>query len=433
MKLSKLTIACLLATSGMSLSTAAYAEITQDFEFGGYVREGVLFSAENDYKSINGGGQKETLGRLGLEYDNDASVNITSIWSFDNGNEIRVSAGIDDEASLSYGLEMTGITPTGSLWGGNRGHGKDNYIFMTDFFYTNMEGTGIGVDGLEFGDFLVDVAYIASYRDDDDYDLNNTSFANNKNLDNYMHTFNTAVTYNSLEVSLSGKVMVDNWDEAGNEYAETGADLTFIYTLDDFFGMGNGQAAIITQAGIGLGSGNLLGSTINSYSAYAPGSLMQGEHEDYAWLGSKGDATRLQTYVNEKDTSARLLIWGGYYFNSGIRFFPSIQAQYNDHYNNGEGQYNANFGQYDYWASAMGRTYFPVNDVMFVQTEVGMVYNNWNGDSYRQQKVTVAPTFILGTGTVTPEIRLLATYVNEAWTVDDGGDFIVGVQTEVNW
>ena len=116
-----------------------------------------------------------------------------------------------------------------------------------------------------------------------------------------------------------------------------------------------------------------------------------------------------------------------------MSFFPSIQGQYNDHYNNGEGQYNEGFGQYDYWVSAMGRTYIPVNDVMFVQTEVGMVYNNWAGDSYRQQKVTVAPTFIMGTGTVTPEIRLFASYINEAWTVDDGGDVIVGVQTEVSW
>ena len=433
MKLSKITLACLMATSAISVSTAVNAEITQDFEFGGYVREGIILSAENDYKSINGAGQKETLGRLGLEYDDDASVSITSVWSFDNGNEIRLNAGIDDDASLGYGLSITGITPTGTLWGGGTAHGKDNYIFMTDFFYTDMEGTGMGIDGLEFGDLLVDVAYVASNRDDDDFDQDDSSFANNDNLDNYMHTFNTAISYNSIEVSLSGKLMVDNWDEEGNGYAEKGADITFIYTLDDFFGLGNGQGTIIAQAGIGLGSGNLLGSTINDYSAYAPGSLFQGEHADYTWLSSEGAATRLQTYVNDKDTSARLLIWGGYNFSNGISFFPSIQAQYNDHYNDGEGQYNAGFGQYDYWVSAMGRTYFPVNDVMFVQTEVGMVYNNWAGASYNQQKVTIAPTFIMGTGSVTPEIRLFASYINNAWTVDDGADVTVGIQTEVSW
>ena len=332
MKLSKITLACLLATSGISISSTANAEITQEYEFGGYVRTGLYYSVENDYKSINGGGQKETLGRLGLEFDDDASLNVGSVWSFDNGNEIRVSAGIDDDASLGYSLEMKGITPSGTLWGGGTGYGKDNYIFMTDFFYTDMSGTGIGIKGYEMGDLFIDVAYIASNRDDDDYDLDDASFANNENLDNYMHTFNVAVTYNSWEVSLSGKAMVDNWDEDGTEYAETGADITVIYTLDDFFWTGSGQGTIIAQAGRGLGSGNLLGGTINDYNAYAPGSLFQGEHEDWvAWHPAKGKATRLISYVDEKDTSARLLVWGGYNFDNGISIFPSLQAQYNDH------------------------------------------------------------------------------------------------------
>mgnify|MGYP003629855254 CR=1 FL=1 len=427
MKLSKLTLACLLATSGVSISSTVNAEITQEFEFGGYVRAGLFYSAENDFKSINGGGQKETLGRLGLEFDDDASLSVGSVWSFDNGNEIRVSAGIDDDASLGYSLEMKGITPTGTLWGGGTGYGKDNYIFMTDFFYTDMSGTGIGIKGYEAGDFLIDVAYIASNRDDDDYDLDDTSFANNENLDNYMHTFNMAVTYNSWEVSLSGKAMVDNWDEDGTEFAETGADITVIYTLDDFFWTGSGQGTIIAQAGRGLGSGNLLGGTINDYNAYAPGSQFQGEHADWAaWHPAAGKATRLISYVDEKDTSARLLVWGGYNFDNGISIFPSLQAQYNDHYEN-------DFGSYDYWASAMARAYFPVNDVMFVQSEVGFVYNNWNGTSSNQKKVTIAPTFIMGTGTVTPEIRLFASYIDNAWTVDEGSDIIIGTQIEVNW
>ena len=434
MKLSRITLACLLATSGMTISSTANAGITQEFEFGGYFREGLLFSAENDFKDAGtSGGQKETLGRLGLEYDSDASINFASIWTFDNGNEIRVGAGFDENAEMGVGVEITGITPTGTLWAGDTGHGQDNYIFMTDFFYTEMSGTGIGVDAYEVGDFLIDAAYIASNRDDDDFNQDDSSFANNENLDNYMHLLNLAVTYNSFEVSVSVKGMPDNWSEEGTEYAETGADLTLIYTLDDFFWTGKGQGTIIAQAGVGLGAGNLLGGTINDYNAYHPGSLFQGEHADYSWLGSKGDANRLLTYVNEKDTSARLLIWGGYTFDNGIAVFPSIQAQYNDHYDNGAGQYNQDFGQYDYWASAMARAYLPVNDVMFVQTELGMVHNNWNGTSYRQQKATIAPTFIMGTGTVTPEIRLFASYIKNAWSVDDGDDVLVGIQTEVTW
>jgi len=408
------------------VSSTANAGITQDFEFGGYFRTGLMFSAENDFKKAGFSGQKETLGRLGLEYDDDASINFSSIWSFDNGNEIRVNTGFDEDASIGVNVEFTGVTPTGTLWAGDKDHGKDNYIYMTDFAYTDMSGTGIGIDAYEVGDLLIDVAYIASDRDDDDYDLDNPDFVNNENLDNYMHTVNLAVTYNSYEVSVSVKGMPDNWSEEGVEYAESGADLTFIYTLDDFFWTGKGQSAIIAQAGVGLGSGNLLGGTINDYNAYHPGSLFQGQHDDYTWLGSKGDANRLLTYVDEKDTSARLLAWGGYTFDNGIAIFPSIQAQYNDHYEN-------DLGSYDYWASAMIRPYFPVSNVMFIQTEFGAVYNNWNGASWTQQKATIAPTFIMGTGTVTPEIRLFASYIKEAWSVDDGDDVVIGIQTEVSW
>ena len=337
MKLSKITLACLLATSGVSLSNTASAGITEGFEFGGYVREGLFFSAENDYKSPDGIGQKEMLGRLGLETDNDASINLAKTWDFDNGNAVRISASIDDEADLGVGIELTGVTPSGTLWGGSRGHGKDNYIFMTDFFYTEMSGTGIGVDALEIGDFLVDAAYIASNRDWDDDELAKWEAEDVENFDNYMHTFNLAVTYNSLEASLSYKAMVDNWDEdtltTGKEYAETGADLTLIYTLDDFFFTGKGQSAIIAQAGYGLGSGNLLGGTINSYNAFAPGSTAQGHRvgEFEQWgIPEKGDAEYLLTHVQEEYTSARLLVWGGYTFENGIALFPSIQAQYND-------------------------------------------------------------------------------------------------------
>lgn len=425
MKLSKITLACLLATSGLSVSSTVSAEITQDFEFGGYFRTGLLFSAENDFKESEFIGQKETLGRLGIESDDDASINFASTWSFDNGNAVRISAGFDEDAEIGVGVELTGVTPSGILWGGDRGHGKDNYIFMTDFFYTDMSGTGVGIDGFEVGDLLIDVAYIASNRDDDDYNPDDSSYANNENLDNYMHTINMALTYNSYEISVSGKVMPDNWDEAGNGYAETGADVTLIYTLDDFFWTGSGQGAIIAQAGIGLGSGNLLGGTINDYNAYHPGSAAQGEHSSGTndW-GIAGDARRNLTYVHKDDTSARLLIWGGYNFDNGISIFPSIQGQYNNH-EDGKG--------YDYWTSAMVRPYFPVNDFMFVQTEFGVVYNNWNGGSWIQQKATIAPTFIIGTGKVTPEIRFFASYVKNAWTVDDGDDVIVGLQTEVNW
>lgn len=448
MKLSKITLACLLATSGLSLSGAANAGETEGFEFHGYFRAGVLTSAEHDFKRSNFAGQKETLGRLGLEADNDVSVTLAKTWAFDDDKSIKIVVGAAGTGSAnSFGssadathmgigetyVEFEGVSPSGTFWGGTRDYGKDNYIFMTDLFYTDMSGTGIGVKDYQLGDTSLDFAYIASDRNDDAIDRwatnddGNIDDGNIENLNNLMHAFNLSATFGAFELSALLKTMPDNWDESGKEWAETGADLTAIYNLDSFFFVpGNGFSKIIAQGGVGLGSGNLLGGTITEYNAYHPGALSQGEHED--WGPVAGDAKRLLTYVHEDDVSARLLLWGGYFFDNGIQLFPSIQAQWNDH---------PDAGFTDYWVSAMVRPIFPVSENFFIATEFGTVYNNWDGGSWNQGKATIAPTWIIGTGSgPAPEIRLLASYVNNAWNVDDvesESDFIVGLQADMWW
>lgn len=423
MKLSKLSIACLLATSGLSVSGAAHSAITQQLEFNGYVRTGVFVSTENDYKKSGFIGQKETLGRLGIEYDDDASASIANTWTIDEDKSIRISASIDDDAELTVGIELGGLSESGVVWAGDRDYGKDNYIFMTDFFYTDMSGVGVGIEGYELGDFFINTAYIASHRDWEDDEIEDWDADGEiDNFDNYMHAFNAAITYDALELSLTYKIMQDNWNEEGKEYAETGADITAIYSMDDFFFLpGKGSSTIIAQAGYGLGSGNLLGGTITDYNGYHPGSLAQGEQPDW---GIYGNSEYLITHVEEEYSSARLLVWGGYTFKNGISLFPSIQCQYNDMDDSG----------YNYWVSAMIRPIFPVSDNFFVQSELGTVYNNWNGGSWGQQKATIAPTYIIGTGLgVDPQVRFMASYVNNAWSVSEGSDIILAVQTTVNW
>lgn len=69
MKLSKLTLACLVATAGLSTVPTAYAEKSDGFEFHGYFRAGVLFSENDDFKRAKFPASKERLGRLGVESD----------------------------------------------------------------------------------------------------------------------------------------------------------------------------------------------------------------------------------------------------------------------------------------------------------------------------------------------------------------------------
>ncbi|MCJ2376298.1 carbohydrate porin [Vibrio sp. ZSDZ34] len=454
MKVNRLTLGLMAA---LAINNVAVAEQTEGFEFHGYFRTGVLTSAENDFKRSNYAGQKLALGRLGIEADNDYKANFASTWTFDDDRSFKIHFGVGrkgDESALATGadginagitnafLEFNGVSDSGTLWAGRREYGKtENYIFMTDFFYSDMSGTGLGIQGYELGDSIVDLAYIASDRVDETIDRwdNNGSLGNGtntQNLNNLMHAINVAGNIGSLRLSALLKAMPDNWDVDGKEWAETGYDLTATYTLGSFFAIpGNGFSKIILQGGKGLGAGNLLGGTITDYNAYRLGSHAQGQHDDWTWNPYAGDAIRLLTNVEEDDTSARLLLWGGYTFDNGISLFPSIQGQYNDM---ASGQAREK-GGYNYWVSAMVRPTIPVSQHFYLQGEAGYVYNNWGGDSWKQTKYTIAPTFILPTSLgVAPEVRLLATYLPESWTSKDtqgnpDKDFIVGIQADVWW
>ena len=424
MKLSKITLACLLATSGLGISHVANAAATEDFEFHGSFRAGVLTSDDDEYQRNGWVGTKEMLGRLGIESDNDWGMNLAKKWNLDNGQSVKVTVSVGDEEDAysasnfpGASIEYQGISETGTIWGGKRDYKKgDNYIFMTDFFYADYSGTGVGINGYEIGDTKVSVAYMASDRSVDDDD----NFTDETN--SLMHAFIVGAEMGSFKVDLSAKYMPDNQSNyaegdwlagALTSYAETGFDISATYSMGDFFGLpGNGFSKIIAQAGVGLGANQLLAGTLDSYNAYRPGSVYKG--------GAKGVQTMANN--NDDDTSARLLLWGGYFLDNGINLFPSLQAQYNDH----------ETGEYDYWMSAMIRPTFPVADNFYVQTEAGYAYKNWNGSSWIEQKLTIAPTFVMGTGSgPAPEIRFLASYLPQK--TDDGDYIVFGVQADVWW
>ncbi|MGK0273474.1 MAG: maltoporin, partial [Cocleimonas sp.] len=279
MKLSKLTLACLLATSGLSINTAS-AEVTDGLEFHGSFRAGVLLSAENDFKRAAFPATKEKLGRLGIESDNNLNFNLVKKWDFDDKKSIRVTmgvAGTGDGKSLSSGIdaggadnqmgfeqsfiELGGITETGTLWAGKRDYGKDNYIFMTDYFYTQMSGLGIGVADYEIGDVKYDFAYMSSDRSTTNLTGRPLNWIQNE-TNNIMHSVHVGANFGSWELHGQAKLMKDNYtaglvngapDFANKAlYAETGFDMTAIFHLDSFLYLpGNGFSKVIVQAGQG--------------------------------------------------------------------------------------------------------------------------------------------------------------------------------------
>ncbi|ASU22007.1 maltoporin [Vibrio qinghaiensis] len=427
MKLSKLTLACLVATAGLSAAPVVHAEKSDGFEFHGYFRAGALYSKNDDFKRSKFPASKERLGRLGIESDNHFELALQKNFENDDGQKIRIktrvgadnaqSAGNNqlgtnaDAANSSIGMvetfvEFDGVTETGTLWGGTRFYGKDNYIFMTDFFYTDMSGTGVGIEGVQLGDYKWDFAYIASDNAEDSF------WATNSN--NPMHSVHVGVDLNGVELHAMGKYLPDNLVD-GTEYASNGVEMTVIVHSDKVFGLSDkGFTKYIAQAGKGLGSGQLLGGTLTTYNAYKPGN------------GSLEGPSKMKK-VESGDVSARALVWGGYFFENGVSIFHSIQGQYNDLDNGGK----------DSWASAMIRPSFPVAQNFFIATEAGFQYNKWEdangvGDDATNYKLTVAPTIIVPTGFgPAPEIRFLATYLDGS--MRDKADILVGIQADMWW
>ncbi|KYN80460.1 maltoporin [Vibrio cidicii] len=427
MKLSKLTLACLVATAGLSAAPVVHAEKSDGFEFHGYFRAGALYSENDDFKRAKFPASKERLGRLGIESDNHFELALQKNFENDDGQKIRIktrvgadnaqSAGNNqlgtnaDAANSSIGMvetfvEFDGVTETGTLWGGTRFYGKDNYIFMTDFFYTDMSGTGAGIEGVQLGGYKWDFAYIASDNAEGEW------WALNAN--NPMHSVHVGVDLDGVELHAMAKYLPDNMVD-GKEYASNGMEMTAIVHTDSVFGLSDkGFTKYIAQAGKGLGSGQLLGGTLTTYNAWKPGN------------GALEGPANMKK-VESGDISARALVWGGYFFENGVSIFHSIQGQYNDLDNGGK----------DSWASAMIRPSFPVSKNFFIATEAGYQYNKWEGangvgDDATNYKLTVAPTIIVPTGFgPAPEIRFLATYLDGS--ARDKADLLVGIQADMWW
>ncbi|HAN9005624.1 TPA: carbohydrate porin [Escherichia coli] len=415
---------------GMLLSSQVTASETIGFH--GYIRAGSLFDARDNFSKAGYADEiDKNMGRLGAELDNSWEGRLNKLWNLNDGKSVDIHLTIESKGdglqtraapretgiSESY-VELGGITPTGKLWGGLRYYDRENYVFTTDYFYTDYSGTGIGVKDLELGGGKWDMAYIVSN------DANHTERPDGNSA--IMHTVHSSAKYGAWDFEIAAKQMPDNsFIGDDHKYATKGIEGTVIYSRDDFFTATGGFSKVILQAGRGLGSGDLLGATLTDTSMYRKSSLYQKTMQDV----DKGYKP-YQTKVQEGDQSYRMFVWGGWY-GANVNILPTFTYQYND--------YEA--GHHDSWYAASLRSVFPFNEFFSIQTEVGYVDNdlvvNNMDQSSRSSKISFVPTFTVNTGMgPSPEIRLLATYVDRKYNVswmDSRGDFLVGVQADMWW
>ncbi|MFC3913923.1 carbohydrate porin [Pseudaeromonas sharmana] len=429
MKVTYLALSIALA-GGALLSPAVLA--TETIGFHGYIRAGSLFDAKDNFSKAGYADEiDKNMGRLGAEVDNSWEGRLNKLWDLGSNKTVDIHLNIESKddglqtrtapretgISETY-VELGGITPTGKMWGGMRYYGRENYIYTTDFFYTDYSGTGAGVKDLELGGGKWNFAYINS-NDTDHTERPDGSSA-------IMHALHTSARYGAWDIEVAAKQMPDNsFNGDNNQYATKGIEGTAIYSRDDFFTLPGGFSKFIAQAGRGLGSGDLLGATLTNTAMYRKGSLYQKTVQD------KNDGYKpYQTKVREGDQSYRMFVWGGWY-GAKVQFLPTLSYQYNDY----------ELGGHDSWYAASLRPVFPVNEFFSVQTELGYVKNNLIVDNVDQgshsSKVSIVPTFTVNTGMgPSPEIRLLATYVDrnyKASWLDSREDVLVGIQADMWW
>ncbi|WP_227661554.1 carbohydrate porin [Klebsiella pneumoniae] len=176
------------------------------------------------------------MGRLGAEVDNSWEGRLNKLWDLNDGKSVNIHLTIESKGdglqtraapretgiSESY-VELGGITPTGILWGGLRYYDRENYVFTTDYFYTDYSGTGIGVKDLELGGGKWDMAYIVSN------DANHTERPDGSSA--IMHTVHSSAKYGAWDFEFAAKQMPDNsFIGDDNNYATKGIEGTIIYS-----------------------------------------------------------------------------------------------------------------------------------------------------------------------------------------------------------
>ncbi len=430
----KLKYVALLVGACCGLTLPALSMASEDTVFNGYIRAGSMFDAKDNFsKATYADEMDKTMGRLGSEVDNSWNGELVKKWDLDGGKSAKIHLELESSddglqtraaprasgVSQTY-VELGGITPTGTMWGGLRYYDRENYIFTTDYFYTDYSGTGVGLKDQEIAGGKWDFAYINS-NDTNHSDRTDGTAAT-------MHTLHSSAKYANWDFEVALKQMPDNsFTGDSNQYATKGVEGTAIYSRDDFFFMPGGFSKFIAQAGRGLGSGDLLGATLTNTSMYRKGSLYQKTVQDAA-DGYKP----YQSKVMEGDQSYRMFAWGGWY-GAKVQLLPTLSYQYNDY----------ELGGHDSWYSASLRPVFPINQSFSVQTEVGYTKNNLMLDNVDRgsdsRKISIVPTFTVNTGTgPSPEIRFLTTYVhrnfNTPWEqANSRNDFLVGIQADMWW
>jgi len=165
MKLTKITLACALAT-GMAAPQIASAD--DAFEFHGYARYGVQYEQDGNTKIAADGQTGNAAGRLGNE-DWGGEILLQKTFESENGTKFELGTMVENwSGDNTVGLKQlyAGASnvfvaqPNAYIWGGRVFHNRIQQG-LNDYYFSWADGQGVGIKGLELGsDVTMELGFV---------------------------------------------------------------------------------------------------------------------------------------------------------------------------------------------------------------------------------------------------------------------------------
>ena len=410
-----------LSASFLLLTHSALAD--EGFVFHGYARAGIGISGDNGQ---NVEFNKQQLGRLGNEADTFSELGLGKNFYKDDGGGFFIDSmlGVGSDGSNIFesikedekdgfidfrqlNVQITGVlnfAPEAKLWAGKRYYQRHD-IYITDFYYWDTSGSGVGVENLDFGGGLFSFAVI---RNDaiDTPDTGNSGKTLNVNVIDIRYS--SINLWNNIDLELGINYAITNpSDDASSDVKEAK----------------NGEMATI-QLTLNLNNG--FNKTVIQYGT-----------EGYAKeLATFGSGISYHASAEPNASAYRLINWGIVTLTDHIEFghqflwsstIDSIETAQKDDLT---------------YFSAVARPIYSWGEHHKTIVEVGYFkHQDVSGKDLSGQKISIAQAWSTGKGFFArPEFRLYATYFSNIDHIDnnniissDNSEFNVGVQVETWW
>ncbi len=397
------------------------------FEFHGYARSGLLM--DDNLNGATGTGPYMTaagalggaVGRLGLEDDHYVEVVLDHKSQKEDGSWSKYRIMLADSvetnnewtgaesqlnvrqvfAEIGNLASFSGAFENASIWAGKR-FDRDNFdIHFIDSDIVFLSGTGIGLYDVQLSEDWK--ANFSIYGRDF-----GTIDSSGVEVENYIATMNNYM--GPWQLMLSGMTAADN-EERSADRADTGLHALLAYHAGSFYGMSDGFSKTGVLFGTGLGA-------------------------ELKGIGSNGS-------LNEDAQAVRLFSYGVTSFADNWRIAPALLAEYSqDRFVDSDEFMWATFNVRV--AQELTKNFEMVYEGSYQYMDLDNGVDQADGSYY---KATIAPTFKLDTAAgffERPEIRVTASYVDwsedldnysvslsdDASTMGEGGEFIIGMQME---